>query len=88
MVELVRSADVFITNLLPDARRRFRIDVDDLTAVRPDLIYARASGHGPLGPKSEAGGFDHTDFWARTGMAQAASQVSDEFVPQAGPRPR
>jgi crotonobetainyl-CoA:carnitine CoA-transferase CaiB-like acyl-CoA transferase len=28
---------------------------------------------------------DHTDFWARTGIGHAASQVSDEFVPQAGP---
>ncbi|MBL7489643.1 CoA transferase [Frankia sp. AgB1.9] len=85
LATLVRSADVFITNLLPDARRRFRIDVDDLTAVRPGLVYARASGHGPRGPERDAGGFDHTDFWARTGMAQAASQVSDEFVPQPGP---
>jgi crotonobetainyl-CoA:carnitine CoA-transferase CaiB-like acyl-CoA transferase len=85
MASLVGSADVFITNLLPSARRRFRVDVDDLTAIRPGLIYARASGHGPRGPESDAGGFDHTDFWARTGMAQAASQVSDEFVPQPGP---
>jgi len=28
--DLVRDADVFITNLLPDARRRFHLDVDDL----------------------------------------------------------
>ncbi len=82
---LVRRADVFITNLLPSARRRFHIDVDDLRAIKSDLIYARASGHGPAGPESDAGGFDHTDFWARTGMAHAASMVSDEFVPQPGP---
>lgn len=85
LATLVRDADVFITNLLPDARRRFRVDVSDLTALKPDLIYARASAHGPDGPQSEAGGFDHTDFWARTGMGHAASQVSDEFVPQPGP---
>jgi crotonobetainyl-CoA:carnitine CoA-transferase CaiB-like acyl-CoA transferase len=85
LATLVRHADVFITNLLPSARRRFRIDIDDLTTLKPDLIYARASGHGPLGPERDAGGFDHTDFWARTGMAHAASQVSDEFVPQPGP---
>ena len=49
------------------------------------LIYARASGHGDRGPEREQGGFDHTDFWARTGIGHAASLVSDEFVPQAGP---
>ena len=83
--DLAATADVFLTNLLPDARRRFRLDVDDIRAVRPDVVYARASGHGPRGPEADAGGFDHTDFWARTGIAHAASMVSDEFVPQAGP---
>jgi crotonobetainyl-CoA:carnitine CoA-transferase CaiB-like acyl-CoA transferase len=76
---------VFITNLLPGARTRFRLEPDDLRDVNPQLIYARATGHGNRGPEREQGGFDHTDFWARTGIAHAASMVSDEFVPQAGP---
>jgi crotonobetainyl-CoA:carnitine CoA-transferase CaiB-like acyl-CoA transferase len=76
---------VFITNLLPGARTRFRMDTDDVFAVNPNIIYARASGHGAKGPQSETGGFDHTDFWARSGIGHAASMVADEFVPQAGP---
>jgi crotonobetainyl-CoA:carnitine CoA-transferase CaiB-like acyl-CoA transferase len=83
--EVVATADVFVTNLLPSARQRFRIDVDHIEAVRPGIVYARASGHGAKGPEAETGGFDPTDFWARTGIAHAASTVSDEFVPQAGP---
>jgi crotonobetainyl-CoA:carnitine CoA-transferase CaiB-like acyl-CoA transferase len=83
--QLVRESDVFITNLLPDARRRFGVEPDDLRPANPRLVYARASGHGPDGPEREAGGFDHTDFWARTGIGHAASLVADEFVPQAGP---
>ncbi|HQV58897.1 MAG TPA: CoA transferase, partial [Ilumatobacteraceae bacterium] len=82
---LVAKADVFITNLLPNARQRFALDVAELQAITPDLIYARATGHGPAGPEADAGGFDHTDFWARTGMGHAASMVADEFVPQPGP---
>src|SRR5438874_1529988 len=39
LVDLVAGADVFITNLLPDARRRFMLDPDDLFAVNPLLIY-------------------------------------------------
>jgi crotonobetainyl-CoA:carnitine CoA-transferase CaiB-like acyl-CoA transferase len=85
LAALVGRADVFLTNLLPRARARFGIDVEDLTAIKPDLIYARATGHGPDGPERDAGGFDHTDFWARTGIGHAASLVSHEFVPQAGP---
>lgn len=83
--DLVRDADVFITNLLPDARAKFGVDVDHIRAIAPEVIYARASGHGPLGPEAATGGFDHTDFWARTGMAHAATMASDEFVPQPGP---
>src|SRR5439155_24414531 len=40
--DLVADADVFITNLLPDARRRFLADADDLLAVNPRLVYGRA----------------------------------------------
>jgi crotonobetainyl-CoA:carnitine CoA-transferase CaiB-like acyl-CoA transferase len=83
--KLVAGADVFLTNLLPDARARFQIEPDDLRAVKPDLVYARASGHGARGPEAGSGGFDHTDFWARTGIGHATSQVADEFVPQPGP---
>jgi crotonobetainyl-CoA:carnitine CoA-transferase CaiB-like acyl-CoA transferase len=85
LLDLVESADVFLTNLLPRARSRMRIEPDDLFAIKPGLIYARATGHGAEGPEREAGGFDHTDFWARTGIGHTASMVSDEFVPQPGP---
>jgi crotonobetainyl-CoA:carnitine CoA-transferase CaiB-like acyl-CoA transferase len=83
--DLIATADVLITNLLPRARQRFGLEPDDLRARHERLIYARASGHGPEGPERDEGGYDHTDFWARSGIGQAASQVSDEFVPQPVP---
>ncbi len=85
LMEMLKTADVFITNILPDARKRFGIEPEDIQAVNPKIVYARASGHGDKGPQREAGGFDHTDFWARTGIAHAASMAVGEFVPQAGP---
>ncbi len=48
--DLVRRADVFITNLLPGARERFGVEPDDLHAINPRLVYARATAHGALGP--------------------------------------
>src|SRR5436190_5207740 len=68
LLDLVSEADVFITNLLPGARARFAIDAEDLHAVKPSLVYARATGHGSEGPERDAGGYDHTDFWARAGL--------------------
>jgi crotonobetainyl-CoA:carnitine CoA-transferase CaiB-like acyl-CoA transferase len=85
LLELVAKSDVFITNLLPGARRRFHIDSDDLFAVNKRLVYGRATGHGDIGSEREQGGFDITDYWARSGIGHAASQVSDEFVPLLGP---
>jgi crotonobetainyl-CoA:carnitine CoA-transferase CaiB-like acyl-CoA transferase len=85
LVDLIMDADVFITNLLPAARRRFRLEPHDLFEVNPTLVYGRATAHGDRGPEREQGGFDATDFWCRSGIAHAASLVSDEFVPLIGP---
>jgi crotonobetainyl-CoA:carnitine CoA-transferase CaiB-like acyl-CoA transferase len=85
LMAMLREADVFVLNLLPSARSRFRLEVEDVQAVNPKIVYARASGHGDKGPERDLGGFDHTDFWARTGIGHAASQVAGEFVPQPGP---
>ncbi len=85
LYKLLGDTDVFLTNLLPSARRRFGIEPADIHAVNPNIVYARASGHGDRGPEREIGGFDHTDFWARTGLGHAASMAGGEFVPQPGP---
>jgi crotonobetainyl-CoA:carnitine CoA-transferase CaiB-like acyl-CoA transferase len=67
--DLARRSDVFLTSFLPGHRRRFGIDVDDIRAVNPRIIYARGSALGPRGPESEKGGYDMTAFWARGGTA-------------------
>jgi crotonobetainyl-CoA:carnitine CoA-transferase CaiB-like acyl-CoA transferase len=67
--DLVRGADVFLTSLLPSARRKFRIEVDDVRAVNPNVIYARGSALGSRGEEAERGGYDMTAFWCRPGTA-------------------
>jgi crotonobetainyl-CoA:carnitine CoA-transferase CaiB-like acyl-CoA transferase len=73
LMDLARSADVFLTNFLPDARRRLKIDVDDLRKVNPNIIYVRGSANGQRGPDAENGGFDGTTFWCRGGSAWSAT---------------
>ena len=85
LLDLVRTADVFVTNLLPDSRERLAVDVDDLRALNPDLIYVRASGMGPRGPEAGDAAFDHTAFWCRTGIGHAATLTADEFQPIVSP---
>ncbi|MDB5423400.1 MAG: CoA transferase [Phenylobacterium sp.] len=67
--ELAKTCDVFLTNYLPSQRRKFKIDVADIRAHNPRIIYARGSAYGDKGPDREKGGFDSTAFWARGGSA-------------------
>jgi crotonobetainyl-CoA:carnitine CoA-transferase CaiB-like acyl-CoA transferase len=69
LMRLVETADVFLTSYLPPVRRKLRIDVDDVRARRPDIVYARGSGQGPKGPDADKGGYDGASYWARGGVA-------------------
>ncbi|MGH3556352.1 MAG: CaiB/BaiF CoA transferase family protein [Mycobacterium sp.] len=79
---LVASSDVFLTNYLPGPRKRLRIDVDDIRAINPQIIYVRGSGFGQRGPDAEKGGYDSTAFWARGGSAAGLTSPSSPRSPR------
>ncbi|WP_137149757.1 CaiB/BaiF CoA-transferase family protein [Mycolicibacterium sp. CR10] len=70
LLALAKEADVFLTSFLPGHRTKFGIDVDDIRAVNPTIIYARGSALGPRGEESVKGGYDMTAFWCRAGTAR------------------
>jgi len=69
--ELAKQCDVFLTNYRPSQRQRMKFDVEHIRAVNPNIIYARGSAYGDKGPERDAGGFDGTAFWNRSGIATA-----------------
>jgi crotonobetainyl-CoA:carnitine CoA-transferase CaiB-like acyl-CoA transferase len=71
--DLARECDVFLTNYLPQARQKLKIDVEHIRAANPNIIYARGSALGDKGPERQNGGFDSTAFWARGGSAVCVS---------------
>ncbi len=85
LLQLCASADVFLTNFRPQARRKLRIDVSDIRAVNPDIIYVRGSGQGQLGPDAERGGYDGCTFWGRGGPADIISEPGEYPISQPGP---
>jgi len=85
LLELVDQADVFLTSLLPDARRRFGIDVDDIMGRRPDIIYGCGSGLGPKGPEAGKGGYDGMTYWGRGGPQAALTAPGSRPVQMAAP---
>jgi len=76
--EIAKTCDVFLTNYLPAARQKLKIDVEHIRAANPDIIYARGSAFGDKGPDREAGGFDNTAFWTRGGIAYAMTPAELE----------
>jgi crotonobetainyl-CoA:carnitine CoA-transferase CaiB-like acyl-CoA transferase len=68
---LAKNCDVFLTNFRPDARRRLRIDCEDIRAHNPDIIYVRGSGFGQRGPDAQTAGYDATAYWSRSGIGGA-----------------
>src|SRR5215218_4677905 len=55
LMRLVDESDVFVTNFLPAARRKLRIEPDDVLGRNPGIVYARASAQGPRGDMAERG---------------------------------
>lgn len=81
--ELAARSDVFLTSFLPGVRSRLGIDVADMRAHNPDLIYVRADAVGPEGPEAGRPGYDSAVFFGRGGVLD--SFAVDETLPQ--PRP-
>jgi crotonobetainyl-CoA:carnitine CoA-transferase CaiB-like acyl-CoA transferase len=80
LYRLVATSDIFLTNKLPGVRAKLKIDVDDIRAHNPRIIYARGTGQGQRGPDADKGSYDFLAFWNRSGAA-VASQKSDDDVP-------
>jgi crotonobetainyl-CoA:carnitine CoA-transferase CaiB-like acyl-CoA transferase len=82
---LVRTADVFVTSLRPGGRARLRIDVEDVRADNPAVVYVRASAFGPRGPEAPRGGYDAGAFWARSGMQHVLTPAGAAYPRPAPP---
>ena len=79
---LLAQADVVITNFLPSARAKLRLDPDDVWAVNPRLIYAKGHGQGQRGPDADHGGFDSVSYWARGGLGHVLTPTDGPLVMQ------
>jgi crotonobetainyl-CoA:carnitine CoA-transferase CaiB-like acyl-CoA transferase len=68
-LRLIETADVFLTSLRPKAIAALKLDVEDLRARNPKLIYVRGNGLGFKGAEIDKAGYDASAFWARGGFA-------------------
>lgn len=76
---ICRSADVFLTNYLPQTRQALHIDVEHIRAANPDIIYVRGSAYGDKGPDRERSGFDASAYWSHGGIARSLTPGEFEY---------
>jgi crotonobetainyl-CoA:carnitine CoA-transferase CaiB-like acyl-CoA transferase len=86
LYEIAATSDVVLTIKLPSIRTKLKIDLDDIRAQNPNIIYVRGTGQGEHGPEADKGSYDSLAYWCRAGIAMAMSPPdSDEVAPPPGP---
>jgi crotonobetainyl-CoA:carnitine CoA-transferase CaiB-like acyl-CoA transferase len=67
--DLLATADVFLTNLRPDALDGLDLQPDETVGRHPRLVYCSVSGYGLRGDDRARPAYDIGAFWARSGLS-------------------
>lgn len=82
LLDLLKDADIFITNVREQSLLRNGLDYETLKELNPGLIYAHFLGYGERGPAANNPGFDISAFWLRSGpLADWSTEGSFPFLP-------
>ena len=76
-LELLREADVFLTNIRPAGLRRIGLDYDTVGPLHPRLVYGLITGFGETGPDADRAAYDVAAFWSRGGLAHLLTRPGD-----------
>ena len=68
LIDLVKTADVFVTNMPFPIRERLKLRSEDIRPHNKRLIYASLSGYGEVGPDANRTAYDSLAWWARSGL--------------------
>ncbi|MCC6920509.1 MAG: CoA transferase [Alphaproteobacteria bacterium] len=75
--DLLRKADVFITNFPGPVRDKLKLRAEDLMPLNDRLIYASITPYGEFGPDKDRTGYDTTAWWARSGLMDHVRAAPD-----------
>lgn len=68
LLRVIDTADIVLTNMLPQRLQKFGLDAETLRSKRPELIFAEINGYGSRGDEATKPAFDYAAYWARTGF--------------------
>jgi len=78
---LLASADVFISNLRPDALDKLDLEPYATVERHPHLVYCSVSGYGLHGEERNRPTYDIGAFWARLSAARLRELQADVVIP-------
>ncbi|WP_405675120.1 CoA transferase [Streptomyces sp. NBC_01511] len=76
LLELARTADVFLQNYRPGVAERLGVDYESVKAVNPQIVYVSISGYGESGPYAQRPGQDLL-LQGMSGFMKSAGRVGD-----------
>ena len=80
-INLIKSADVFVTNLRQSALKKLNIDYETLKNINSKLVYTMMTGYGLTGPDANNPGYDVGAFWARSGVMDISKSNDETKLP-------
>ncbi len=80
LYRIAATCDVFLTNKLPEVRRKLHTEVDDIRAHAPNIIYVAGTGSGERGPEANRGGYDFLTYWCRAGSAMGSTPTDVDYL--------
>lgn len=83
-LDLIRGADVFVSNVRPAGLARLGLGPEELCARFPRLVYGIITGYGLEGPEADRAAYDIAAFWARSGIAHSLTQPGSHPPHQRG----
>lgn len=65
---ILKTSDVFLTNLRPFELEKYNLTYATLKELNPRLVCGYLNGYGREGREKDLPAYDHTGFWARSGI--------------------
>ena len=62
-------------------RKKLKIELEDIRAQNPQIIYVAGTGQGERGPDADKGSYDSLAFWFRPGVALGVKPSDSDRIP-------
>jgi len=81
LIELIRTADVFVSNSRLAGLKKLGLTYEDVISIKPDIIYVHATGFGSSGPYAGRAAYDDV-IQAAAGVSYLLTHKNEDAAPR------